>query len=703
MTLSIAQTLQQGIAAQKNGRIEEAEGFYRAVLQSQPLNPYANHNLGILAVSVSNIEAALPFFKTALEANPTIEEFWFSYIDALIADQQLEAAGKVIEQAKKRGVKGKTLSLRKKQLRRNVNARRSQPSQKKLDNLLSDYQAGRLGEAEKLAQSLTQGFPNHPLPWKVLGAVMQQVGRISEAAIANQKAVELSPHDAEAHNNLGNALLVLGKLDAAEVSYNEALALDPELVEAHNNLGVTLHNLGRLNEAEASYARAVALKPEFVQALNNRGNTLKELGRLEEAESTLKQAIVLMPDHSEAHNNLGVIFKELGRLREAEASYAQAIAHKPDHAFAHANLGTTLQELGRLDEATASYSQAIKLKPDFAEAHRRLSILKRFSSRDEQCAKMQALYNDANISDEERCHINFGLAKAFEDLQDYAQAYVHLSEGNAIRKKLLNYDIRQDVELFSQLKASYQHIAKTRLTLPLPEPHHTPIFIVGMPRSGTTLLEQIISAHSLVTAAGELPYAAQFGSPIVKEPSATNEQTLIKFRNNYLSKLNNKSSETIFFTDKMPQNFCFIGLLTAALPEAKIIHIRRDPAAVCWSNFKQYFGPNALGYCYALDDVVSYYKLYEDLMEFWNSLLADSIYTVDYEELVVDQDKQTRQLIDYLGLEWEEKCLSPHENHRDVATASNLQVRKRIYQGSSQQWKKYEPMLNGVFDKLLKG
>ena len=701
--LSIPKTLQQGIAAQKEGRLQEAEGLYRSILQSQPLHPDANHNLGVLAVSANNTEAALSFFKAALEANPRIDQFWLSYIDALIADQQFEAAGQIIKQAKKRGVKGKAFSVLKRQLGRHVKAgsvRRLKPTQAELDNLLSHYQDGRLSEAEKSAKILTRKFSNHQLPWKVLGAVMQHAGKFSEAAIANQKAVELSTQDAEAHNNLGNALKALGRLDKAEASYIKALALNPRFAEAHGNLGITLQQMGRLNEAEASYTRAIALKPGWVEALNNLGSVLRELGRLEDAESSYKKAIALMPGFAEAHNNLGAIYNELGKLREAEASYSEAITLNPRYAVAHANLGTTLQDSGRFDEATASYSKAIRYKPDYADAHRRLSMLKRFSSKDEQYAKMQALYLDTNISDEERCHINFGLAKAFEDLQDYERAFSHYLQGNALRKKLLGYDFSQDVTLFRQLKMGYRHIVKHSLTPHVSEGHYKPIFIVGMPRSGTTLLEQIISAHSQVTAAGELPYVAQFGAPVVRDPSAINQNTLRKFRDNYLSMLRDRSRGNRIVTDKMPQNFCFIGLLTSAFPEAKIIHIRRDPAAVCWSNFKQYFGPNALGYCYALDDVVSYYKLYEDLMEFWDRVLTDSIYTVDYEKLVVDQEEQTRKLIRYIGLEWEDKCLSPHENNSGVATASNLQVRQGIYQGSSQQWKKYEAMLNGAFDQL---
>jgi hypothetical protein len=431
------------------------------------------------------------------------------------------------------------------------------------------------------------------------------------------------------------------------------------------------------------------------------GITLQELGRLDEALASYTQAIILKPDYAEAHSNLGITLQKLGRLDEALASYTQAIILKPDYAEAHSNLGVTLQELGRLDEAVASYTQAIALKPDYAEAHRQLASMKKFDAQDEQYSKMLELYFNEEISEEQRCHINFGLAKACEDLGNFEQAYTHYGEGNVLRKKLLNYDINQDVELFKQLKSSYSKIEKNSLEPNKLSKNLMPIFIVGMPRSGTTLVEQIISSHSQVTGAGELSFAAQFGAAIAAGITEVNNDALLDFRYNYLNKLQSVSNGNLIVTDKMPQNFRYIGLLAAAFPEAKIIHVKRNPAAVCWANYKQYFESKNIGYCYAIDDVISYHKLYENLMDFLISTLSKRIYNLDYELLTVNQESETRQLIEYLGLDWDENCLSPQNNTRSVATASNLQVRQKVYQDSSEQWKKYQPFLNGALDGLL--
>jgi Tfp pilus assembly protein PilF len=542
------------------------------------------------------------------------------------------------------------------------------PTQEQLNSLLECYQTGRYVDAEKLSVSITKEFPKHPFAWKVLAAVLKQMGKMNESLVVCQKSVQLNPQDAEAHNNLGILLQeAQGRLKEAEESCRQAITLKPDFVDAHYNLGNTLKKQGRLDEAEESYTQAITLKPDFVDAHYNLGNTLKEQGRLEEAETNYRKTIALKPDYAEGHNNLGI----------------------------------TLQEQGRLEEAETNYMKAIALKPDFAEAHRHLTILKKFHVQDKQYSKMQEIYLDKNISEDQRCHINFGLAKACEDLGDLEKAFQHYREGNELRKKLLKYNINQDIKLFRQIKFNYLRIEQNSLTADKLLKNLIPIFIVGLPRSGTTLVEQIISSHSKVTGAGELNFAAQFGSSIAQGLSDSNRDSLINFREKYLFKLQSVSKGNLIVTDKMPQNFRYIGLLAAAFPEAKIVHVKRNPAAVCWANYKQYFEVKSNGYCNAIDDVISYHKLYENLMVFWTKSLSKRIYNIDYEQLTVNQESETRQLIDYLDLNWDEKCLSPQNNKRNVATASNVQIRKKVYRGSSEQWKKYQPFLNGAFDSLL--
>ena len=704
MELTIEQALQQGIEAHKEGKVQDAEILYRNILKSQPLHPDANHNLGVIAVSVGKTNLALTLFKTALEINPKIEQFWISYINALLKEKQFDEAKKVFEKAKNQGINEEKLNSLNAQimsLPESETADNTSPPQIKLSKLLDKYQKGQYDEAENFARSLSLKYLNDNFSWKILGAILKKTDRLSESLIAYQKAVEINPIDAEAHNNLGNTYKELNKLDKAEESLKQAIILKPDYAEACNNLGNLLKELDKLEEAEVNYKKAIALKPDFAEAHNSLGITLKYLDRLDEAEINYRKAIELKPEYAEAHYNLGIMLNELGRLDDAEASYNQAIALKPDFPKAHNNLGNIHKDLGRLNDAVANYKQAIVLKPNYAEAHRHLASMKRFNRQDEQYLKMQELYIDKNISEEECCHINFGLAKACEDLGNFQQAFTHYSEGNKLRKKLLSYDINQDEALFMQIKANYPQIEHNSLEPDKLSKNLTPIFIVGMPRSGTTLVEQIISSHSQVTGAGELAFATQFGEAIALGLSEANNESLLDFRSKYLTKLKSVSNGNLIITDKMPQNFRYIGLLAAAFPEAKIIHVKRNPAAVCWANYKQYFESKNIGYCYAIDDVIIYHKLYENLMEFWTNTLTNRIYKLDYELLTVNQESETRQLIDYLDLDWDEKYLSPQNNRRSVATASNLQIRKKVYRGSSEQWRKYQSFLNGAFDDLL--
>ena len=344
MKLTIEQSLHQGVASHKAGKLEEAERLYRAILQSQPTHPDANHNLGVIAVSVNKAEAALPLFKAALEANPKIEQFWLSYIDALIKERQFDNAKQVLEQAKKQGMarnkvdaiktqitttqvnesklvvqkKSLILSEKRKKLAeqkelkkaKKQNLKAISPSETEINNLLQHYKNGQHSDAEKLAMSITQKFPKHPFGWKVLGALYGQSGRNSEAVNASQKSVQFAPQDAEAHSNLGNSLKALGRLDEAEASYTQAIVLKPDYAEAHNNLGSTLQERARLDEAEASYTQAIVLKPDYAEAHYNLGNTLREQGKLDEAATNFTQAIAFKPDHLSAKHMLAALIGE---------------------------------------------------------------------------------------------------------------------------------------------------------------------------------------------------------------------------------------------------------------------------------------------------------------------------------------------------------------------------------------------------------
>ncbi len=668
MKLTIKQILKQGVNAHKKGNLKKAETFYKAVLKTKPTQQDANHNLGLLEVSANRFKEALPFFKTAIKTNPKIKQFWLSYVSALIRDNQFDNAKKVVSNAENFLDGGSLIAVKSLLVKtQNEKINIQNKVRKQLSSLLELFNNGNLEDAEQIAKSITKNFPEHPFAWKVLSIIYKETSRNLEALNICQNVVALSPQDAE----------------------------------AHYNLGVIFKELGNLEDAEACYMRAISLKTDFAEAYNNLGNILKEQGRLDKAEDSYKKAVALKTDFAEAYNNLGITLHELGLLKKAGLYYRKAIKLNTDFAEAYNNLGAILLDLGETEKAEEKFRKAIKYKHEYAEAHRNLSIVKSYNYQDEQYLKMQELYSDKNISEEQRCHINFGLANACEDLENFEQAFKHYNEGNKIRKKLLGYNISQDIKIFKQLKTSYFKIEQISKKQDIFEERPVPIFIVGMNRSGTTLIEQIISSHSQVMGAGELPFVAQFGETLARGQVDINNFSLINFRKKYLIELKNISNFNTFITDKNPHNFYYIGLLNAAFPEAKILHVKRNPAAVCWANYKQYFVSKKIGYCYSLNDIIKYHSLYENLITFWKKNLPNTIYDVDYELITLKQEEETRKLIDYIGLKWEDKCMSPQENTRSISTASNIQVRKKIYQGSSQKWKKYQPFLNGVLDGLI--
>ena len=456
MELTLDQALQQGVAAHNQGNLQEAERLYRSILQVQPEHPDAHHNLGLIAVSINQSGAALPHFKSAIDANPNIEQFWLSYIDALIKENQIEAAKEALAQGKKSWVNSEKLNVLSQRLLAVSN--NESPPQSELKSLLEHYQNGRHDDAETLAISMTQQFPGHQFGWKVLGAVFGQTGRKPEALNANQRAVQLETEDAEAHSNLGNALRDLGRSEEAEASYRQAIALKPGYAEAHSNLGTTLQAFGRLEEAEASYRQAISLQPQYAAAHYNLGNALLELDRLGEAEASYRQVTALKPDFAEAHCQLGNTLNELDRLDEAEASYTQAIALKPDFAEVHNNLGNTLRHLGRLEDAEASYKHGISLQSNFAEAHSNLGTTLQELSRFEEA---EASYGQAIAlkPDYPEAHYSLGTTlqklNRFEEAEASCRQAIALKPGHAEAHYSLGITL-QELNRFEEAEASYR-------------------------------------------------------------------------------------------------------------------------------------------------------------------------------------------------------------------------------------------------------
>ena len=734
MELTLEEALQKAVEAHKAGQIQEAESLYTAILQAQPKHPDANHNMGVLAVSVGKVQEALAFFKTALEANPKMGQYWESYIDALIKLDRIVDAKSVLDQAKSIGANGESFDQLEQRL--NVpNEASIDPPQDQQQHLINLYQQGQLQQTLDNAKQLLKQFPDSLIPLNIQGVAYAGLGQFDAAIDIYKQALIIKPDYADAYYNMGIALEDKGDSEAAIKSYEEALKIKPDFAEAYNNMGAALNDRGDSEAAIESYKKALKIKPDYAEAYNNMGSALQDKGDSEAAIKSYKQALKIKPDYADAYNNMGIALKDKGDSEAAIESYKEALKIKPDYAEAYNNMGIALNDKGDSEAAIKRYKQALKIKPDYADAyynmasclmsegdflgaiecckkalkvepnnakaHRLLSLLTTYEEWTPHVVQMQNLYQDKTITEDQRCLLSFALSKVSEDLGDISESFNFLNMGNLLRKKILSYDINKDIKLFSELKKSYPRIAEAALKSVSETRKLTPIFILGMTRSGTSLVEQIVSSHSKVAGAGELNYVAQFGAKYAKGLTRFNSQALLDFRMRYLGALEKHSDDRSIVTDKMPDNFKYIGLLLSAFPEAKIIHVKRNPAATCWSNYKHYFPAKGLGHCYELNDLVTYYGLYQDLMLFWQGQFGNRIYNLNYDNLTINQEKEIGALLQYLNLRWEEGCLSPQNNKRRVRTVSHQQVRQKIYQGSSQDWRKFEPFIGGVFDSLM--
>ena len=542
--------------------------------------------------------------------------------------------------------------------------------------------------------------PDYADAYNNLASLLQDQDKLDEAIEAYRKVLSINPKNANVLNNLGSLLQRQEKFEEAIVAYTGAINLRPDHHEAYNNIALSLKNEKKFDDAITNLKKAISLKPDFAEAYNNMGNILQDQGKFEEAQHAYTKALSIKPNFAEVYSNLGGLFTDLGKSDEALDNYQKALSFNSELEFTHKNISVLYAEMGKLKDARNSVLKALKINPKYAEAHRILSTLSNYNLRSIHLRQLEDLYNNATLSDDDTCSICFALAKAHDDCGSYQKAINYLNRANKIRKSILNYSIKSDEEIFSQLKVAHKAISNSKLILPKGSSQPVPIFILGMPRSGTTLVEQVVSSHSKVTGAGELNYVHSFGETLslgLIEPIKVN---ILQFRERYLSSLTSRSEGKRFVTDKMPGNFKYLPLICSALPEAKIVHVQRDARATCWSNYRHYFWSSGNGYCYSLADVVSYYKLYRNIFKIWDNYYGDRIYELSYEKLTINQQAETEKLIEYLGLEWDKACLEPHKNNRSVKTASLGQVRKKIYKGSSESWQNYLPYLRGVFNKL---
>jgi tetratricopeptide (TPR) repeat protein len=719
--------LEKAIRLHQEGQLDDAAALYRKILASDRDHADAVHLLGVIAQQQGRAPEAIEFIERALTRQPRNAVFHSNLALALRAMGRLSEAVQHLRQA----VRLDPTYL---------------AAGKNLATVL--HELGHFDEAEQALAALAGDYPRDAGIWRIRGLIRLKQGKLTEAEAAFRTALERDPNDAESYNNLGlslkeqrrfgeaeeqlrRALAVRpgaanvlnnlglicteqGRLEEAEHHYHESLKTDAHSVRTLNNLAVNLKHLGRLDDAAQWLFKALQIEPSDVGTLTNYGDVLNALTRYPEARRHLEEAVQLDPSCAEAHNNLAVTLKELGRGGDSIRHLEQALQINPRYAPALNNLGNALVGRGRVGDGTQKFLRVLELYPNDVPALFALATSTRHSFADAEVQRMIDLLARPQTKAGERELLHFALATVLDKRGSHDEAFDHAIAGNKSKKtdycrRGLDFDQTRHRALCDELVGAFSPSNFTNLPSSGVMAEE-PVFIVGMPRSGTTLAEQILSSHPGVFGAGELSDIPQLAADLpgllhspLSYPRCLDQLDGTKARKiaqNHVDHLRELGGGAPRVVDKMTINFLHLGLIAVLFPKARIIHCRRDPRDTCLSCFFHNFASTGLNFTFSLQDLGCYYQQYERLMDHWRKVLPIPIFELPYEDLVGAPEQWTRALLQHCGLEWDDHCLSFHQTERQVTTASALQVRQPMYTRSVGRWKPYEAHLQPLLKAI---
>ena len=671
----------------QSGRLQDAEAAYLEVLAQAPRNPDALHLAGVLAYQANQPELGATRIEAAIEADGLNAAFH--------------------------------------------------------DNLSLCYRA--LGRSEDALRACRRAIAldgRNPGTHFNLAAALVDLGRPQEARRALERAVKRDPNYAEAYNSLGNLLAKAGETDAAVAQYRKAIARRPNYIEAIGNLGKALAEAGRLEEALEQFAEASALDPENPQALADRANALGKAKRLPEALEAIRAALDIAPDRPEFQFLHATLLSESGDAKGAEEAYRRAAELAPEMAETHLNLGNLVAKEGRVEEALACFERYERAGGDRAdalvaqttslialgdrdraralaeEAHRiapqktgplvQLATLGH-GNPDSLAAELERAYAATTEDEEAKRRAAFALANLHDRTGAWDQAFRWVEAANALARAARPYDTGADEQRLARIRAVFDRRFLDGLSAETGIDTDTPVFIVGMPRSGTTLIEQILASHPQVHGAGERAEIGRLSRnlQVILQSDTAYPDCVVDFTpdlaqqaaRQYLDAVGRNAGEAMRITDKMPANFQHLGLIRMLFPKARVIHCRRDPMDTCLSCYFRYFA-GAIDYVYDQESLGGYYRLYDTMMAHWRDVRPLAMFEVQYENVVADLDGEARKIVDFVGLDWDERCLRFHETKRTVQTASSQQVREPLYTTSVGRWRHYEAGLGRLREAL---
>lgn len=714
----IQTTYAEGLALQNDGKSEAALKVYRKIIGANPRVAEAHFQIGRILTEEYRVDAALPHLKEAVRLRPAEKAVWLAWADA-VALGGTKANEQELLRVLGTAPVAPDLRIR---LQDRFGAHRASslpvtgglnPGDiKRMLALLEQHPA----QAEMQAQTLLKRHPKSALALNILGTA-QSLQRKNALAVASlRKALEIDPGYAEGHNNLARILVDMKQDEEAAKHFRRAVMLAPDMTAALVNLATYLNNNNRSMTAVGLLERAIETGADALPLYLALGNAETKLKNYAKAEAAFKKAMQVQgrskADSKDRRRNdaaglLAQAQARLGKDDEALASFTRALEADPNSAVATSGLAALLQTLGRFDEAHELFQRALAIDPQNGENYRLYVASYKVKPDDPILQKMLEIYEDPDLSPPNRQSLGFAISKALEDTRSHDRIFRYLNEANALTRQENPYDIEvryREVGLCMKAMLGYDwsgpRLAGTT--------DFAPIFVTGMPRSGTTLVEQIISSHSQVTGAGELGdgqrdagrllFRKEHGASLAEIPP----KIIADLGHSYEAAVRSRFPDAVRITDKSIQTYMYIGLMKLALPNARFIVVRRDPRDNLLSIYKNKFPDDTHHYAYDQRDLARYYKTFVDMIDFWRELVPDWFYEIQYEKLVADPEPETRKLIEACGLDWEDACLAPQKNERKVETLSVFQARQPISTGSLKGWKRHETDLAPMLDELRK-
>ncbi|MDD5247610.1 MAG: tetratricopeptide repeat protein [Rhodocyclaceae bacterium] len=673
---------------QSAGRLPEAEHLLRQILAVDPANAHALHLLGLVAHQAGQPALAVDLVGQAVAARPGVALFHSNLAEMC---RQLGRCDEAVDHGRA------AVAIDPAMASAHSNLGIALYDADDLDGAAASHREA-LARQPGMVQSLNN-----------LGSIARRRKDPQAAADWYRQALAAQPDYLEALSNLGAVLVEDDRAEEAAHFLERALQLRADYPEALCNLGLVRFKMDRTDEAAALLQRSLQLKPGYPEALVGLARVRHDQDQLEAAEALLRQAVAAAPGMADAYCQLGTTCTELGKAEEAEAAYRQALAIDPALADALNGLGNLRLEAGAMDEAEALLREAIAAAPDNVGARFHLVQAKKVKPGDDNLAALEALATGIDaMSADKRLSLHYALGKAYDDLKDFARAFPHFLEGARIKRSKLHYDAEADAARTQRIAdvVDADYLARLQGGGAASD---VPVFVLGMPRSGTTLTEQIIASHPEVFGAGELadlmaivqqpPVAGGNFLAYPENLAPLGRERLSAWGADYVARLVRRAPTARRITDKMPANYLALGLIPLMLPQARIVHVKRNPVDTCLSCFTRLFNRHQDA-TYDLAELGRHYASYARLMQHWRAVLPGRFLEVQYEDIVADMEGQARRLIDFCGLEWDDACLAFHKTKRSIRTASVTQVRQPIYASSVERWRHYEAFLGPLLDAL---